>query len=400
MKAVDCGRSGRRIMRKKRNYLLDGRLKESLAKTMDWFGYNFIRPRQNLLIQKDSIHKILLIRLDHIGDLLMTTPALRALRITYPDAEIHMLVKESTSEVLKLNHNLDRIIIFNAPWTIAKGMRATMKESIRLVRRLRKENYDCVIDFRADPREALLSLFTDTPCRLGYGDRGGGFCFTHPGEYNLEDHEIKRALNLLSPLGVNSDSGRMDFIFSPDDLEKAETIIREAGIKTDSRIVGIHPGAASPFKRWTNEGFAELGDLLIEKGYRIILLGGPGDKDLIESITGRMKNPPFVACDMNLKGLGALISRFDCLVCNDSAPSHIAQAVDTPAVVLYGPTHDKITGPLDREKHAVIRNPVQCSPCWLPGTRFRCEYDLRCWKELKAQEVLTVVEDITGGIRS
>jgi len=379
-------------MKEKIKYLLNSPLKRFLATAGDWFGYKFIRPRQNFSIRKDAIHKILLIRLDHIGDLLMTTPALRALRTTYPNAEIHLLVKEAPSEVLKLNPNLNRIITFNAPWTIASGDKATMGETIRVVGRLRRERYDCVIGFRADPREALLSLFTGAPYRLGYGARGGGFCFTHRMEFNKEEHEIKRALSLLSPLGISSNSGRMDFIFSPDDRDKAEDILRKAGIKTDRKIVGIHPGAASPFKRWTSKGFAELGDLLMKKRYRVILLGAPGDKDLLQSITGRMKNPAPVACDMSLKVLSALVSRLDCLVCNDSAPSHIAQAVGTRAIILYGPTHDEVTGPLDRKKHTVGRNRVPCSPCWLPGTKFDCQHDFQCWKGLKAETVLNEIE--------
>ncbi|MEA1927559.1 MAG: glycosyltransferase family 9 protein, partial [Candidatus Auribacterota bacterium] len=379
---------GYRAMKEKRKYLIDSPIKKFLASAMDWFGYGIIRPKQNLHIRKDAIHKILLIRLDHIGDLLMTTPALRALRTTYPKAEIHLLVKEVTSEVLKLNLNLDRIITFNASWTIAKGKRAPRGETICLIGRLRKERYDCVIDFRADPREALLSLFTGAPYRLGYGGRGGGFCFTHPGEYNLEDHEIRRAINLLSPLEVTSDGDNMDFFFSTEDQDEADAIIRKAGIKPGGKLAGIHPGAASPFKRWTEEGFAELGDLLIEDGYQVLLLGAPGDRNLLESITGQMKNSSVVVSDINLKVLGALINYLDFLVCNDSAPSHIAQAVGTGAVVLYGPTHDEVTGPLDREKNQVVRNLVPCAPCWLPGTEFECRYELRCWKKLEAEMVM------------
>ena len=377
-------------MKEKRKYILDSPFKRFLAGTGDWFGYNFLRPQQNNLIQKDAIHKILLIRLDHIGDILMTTPALRALRTAYPKAEIHLLVKEVTSEVLELNPNIDRIITFNAPWTIAKGKKATLGKIIHLISCLRKEKYDCVIDFRADPREALLSLFTGAPYRLGYGGRGGGFCFTHPGKYNPKEHEIHRAINLLSPLGVTSESDRMDFIFSPGDREKAGTILRNAGIKTDSKLAGIHPGAASPFKRWTEEGFAELGDLLLKNGYQVILLGAPGDKNLLESITNRMKNSATMLCDIDLRLLGAVIKQFDCLICNDSAPSHIAQAVGTRTVVLYGPTHDEVTGPLDREQNQVVRNPIPCAPCWLPGTRFNCRYDFQCWKGLRAEDIIFI----------
>ena len=383
-------------MKEKRKYLLDSPFKRFLARAVDWIGYSFIRPRHNLLIQKDAIHKILLIRLDHIGDLLMTTPALRALRTAYPKAEIHLLVKEVTSKVLELNPNLDRIITFNAPWTTTGPERAFWPKVARVIRSLRQERYDCVIDFRADPREALLSLFTGAPNRLGYGERGGGFCFTHLIDYDPEEHEIRQAINLLSPLEVNSNGDQMDFIFSSEDREMAETILRKAGIKPGSKLAGIHPGAASPFKRWTEEGFAGLGDILIEKGYQVMLLGAPGDKNLIASIAKQMKNLPAIVCDINLRVLGAVIKRLDCLICNDSAPSHIAQAVGTRAVVLYGPTHDKITGPLNRGIHTVARNPVSCAPCWRPGTRFGCEYDLQCWKGLRVEDVLKTVEEIIG----
>ena len=377
-------------LKNNRDYLLEGIFKTALASLIDTIGRALSRKRPGGPIDPKKLKKILLVRLDHIGDLLMTTPALRALRITYPNAEIHFLVKEVTSEVLKLNPNLDRIITFNAPWTIAKGKRATPGEIIRLISRLRKEKYDCVVDCRADLREALLSLFTGAPYRLGYGARGGGFCFTHPVEYNLEDHEIHRAINLLSPLKITSESDKMDFIFSADDHDEADTILREAGIKPGSKLAGIHPGAASPFKRWTEKGFAALGDMIIENGYQVIFLGGPGERDLLKSITGRMRNSTPVIDKMDLKVLGALISRLDCLICNDSAPSHIAQAVGTRAIVLYGPTHDAITGPVDREQNQVVRNPVPCAPCWLPGTRFWCKYDLQCWKGLGEERVMKI----------
>ncbi len=384
-------------MKDSKKYFLDGSINKLLAVAIDGVGYTLIRRHRGGPINKSNIRKILLIRLDHIGDVLMTSPAFRALRKACPEAEIHLLVKESTSEAVKLNPHLNRIITFNAPWTTTGTEKATAAETLRLVGRLRRERYDCVIDFRADLREALLALFTGAPCRLGYGARGGGFCFTHPLEYRREDHEIRRAINLLSPLEAASDGEKMDFIFSPSNREKAVTILCNTGIKTNSRIVGIHPGAASPYKRWTEEGFAHLGDLLIEGGYQVILMGAGVEKARLETIVRRMKTTPPIVCGVNLRVLGALISRLDCLVCNDSAPSHIAQAVRTRAIVLYGPTHDKVTGPLDREKNPVVRNPVPCSPCWLPGTKFGCKYDLQCWKGLEAGVVLKAIKD--GGSR-
>jgi len=380
-------------------YFLDGSFNKLLAVAIDKVGYPLLRHHRGGPINRSNIRKILLVRLDHLGDILMTTPAIRALRKSLPKAEIHLLVREDTLPAVELNPYLDRIITFNAPWTATGGNKATIKETLSLIGRLRRENYDCVVAFRADLREALLARFTGAPYRLGYGARGGGFCFTHLADYEPDEHEIRRAINLLRPLGVGADGEEMDFIFSPEDMEKGESLLRKAAVKSGSKTVGIHPGAASPSKRWTQEGFARLGDLLIEGGYQAIFLEAPGERGLIRSITGRMKNSPPVIRDMTLKVMGALIRRLDCLVCQNSAPSHIAQAVGTRAVVLYGPTHDAITGPVDRGRHTVVRNPVPCSPCWLPGRQFHCAYDLQCWKGLKPESVMEAIAVVPAGSR-
>lgn len=321
----------------------------------------------------------------------MTTPAIRALRQKYPRAEIDLLVRKVTYPAVELNPYLNRVIRLNAPWTTPKGDRASWGEVGRAAASLRRRGYDCVVDFRPDPREALLTRWIGAPLRIGYGARGGGFCFNRLFDFNPEEHEIRRAIDLLSPLGVVSSGDEMDLIISGKD--RVGYILKADGKKR----IGIHPGAASPFKRWTAAGFARLGDLLMEAGYRVVFLGE--DRGLLDGITGRMKNRPEVISDLKLRVLGAVIEKLDLLVGNDSAPVHIARAVGTRSIALYGPTHDEITGPLDREKQKVVRSPVPCAPCWLPGTEFHCPYNLRCWKELAAEEVMKEVAAAVEGSR-
>ncbi len=381
-------------MKYKMEYFLDSSLKKLMARAVDGAGYAVFRDQKNIPIDTNTVRKILLIRLDHIGDVLMTTPALRALRKAIPGAKIHLLVKDLTAPMVELTPYIDRIIRLNAPWTTTGPEKASWGEVARTVRSLRREKYDCVVDFRPDLREALLAYVTGSRIRIGYGARGGGFCFTHSLPYSPHAHEISRALNLLSPLGISADGNEMDLFLSPEDKEKADRLYPPGGGESQTITVGIHPGAASPFKRWTEKSFSLLGDLLADRGYRVILLSAEEDRPLLAGIETRVKRKPVVILPGGLRVLAALINRLDCLVCNDSAPSHIAQAVGTPAVVLYGPTHDAVTGPLDRERNRVVRNPVSCAPCWLPGSRFSCTYDLRCWEGLGAEEVVKEVESL------
>ncbi len=383
-------------MKRQSEYLLKDPGKKFLARATDWVGYALLRPRQGDTIDPAQIRNILLVRLDHIGDLLMTTPAIRALRKVYPTAGIHLLTKSSNREAVELNPYLDQIITFDSPWTIARGKKAGLGEILKTALRLRKAAYDCAIGFRPDLREALLIAATGADFRIGYGERGGGFCFTHPVLFDPGRHEILQALDLLSPLGVDPDGVEMDFFLSPGNRESARCFLAGIDHKPGQKLVGIHPGAASPFKRWEAASFSRLGDLLIREGCRIILFGGPEDRSLLETIAEEMWTEPAAVYPAGVRDLAALIGNLDCLVGNDSAAGHIAQAVGTRAIVLYGPTHDRITGPLDRGKHSVIRHPVPCSPCWLPGTRFHCPHDFRCWKRLTPETAARHIIAVLG----
>ena len=385
--------------RRGRDYLLEGPLKRRLVILADGLGRFFVRCGRKGPIDRAALNKILLIRLDHIGDVLMTTPALRALRRTYPHAEIHILVKELTAPVLSGNPHHDGLIVFNSPWTIAEGKKAPYSEIFPLVFRLRREGYDCVIDFRADLREALMSLIIGAPCRVGYGARGGGFCFTREAEYDSYRHDIRKNLGLIGILGARGDGEKMDIFLSDEDEKEASRILAEAGFGPGLKTAGIHPGAASPYKQWGEEGFARICDLLAQDGYRVILLGAGAERALLEEIKGKSGSAPALIAGLNLKVLSALIRRLDLLVCHDTAPSHIAQAVGTKSVVLFGPTDENITGPLDRKRHRVVCGQVACRPCWRPGMKFHCPYDLRCWKELSAEMVVSAIREVENGSR-
>ncbi len=327
----------------------------------------------------------------------MTTPAIRALRRSFPSARIDVLAKEETAPVLRGNPHLDRVIAFNAPWTTARGRKATAFETLCLARSLRRERYDSVVAFRADPREALLARATGAPVRLGSGGRGGGFCFTHLFPLDPRQHEIEKCLSLLGGLGVRGEGDKMDIFPSREDEIAADGLWRGMGGGEGTRWAGLHPGAASPRKRWPPAAFARLGVLLAAEGFRILLLGGEGDGGLLEEVASRMGGAPPRLAPPSLGLLAALIRRLEVLVCNDTAPSHVAQATGTRSVVVYGPTFEAVTGPRDRARHAVARRPFPCAPCWLPGTRFRCDYDLRCLKQLEPERVIAAVLRVTKG---
>ena len=377
-------------------YIFTERWKKKAAGALDAAGAFLLPSRRGGRIDPARLHKFLLLRLDHIGDLIMTTPAIRALRRSFPSARIDVLAKEETAPVLRGNPHLDRVIAFNAPWTTARGRKATAFETLCLARSLRRERYDSVVAFRADPREALLARATGAPVRLGNGGRGGGFCFTHLVPSEGMRHEIVRCLSVLAALRVASAGDKMDIFTTEEEETTADGLLRALGAAGERGWAGIHPGAASPRKRWPPGAFARLGRLLAAEGFRVLLLGGEGDGGLLEEVAARMGGAPPRLAPPSLGLLAALIRRLEVLVCNDTAPSHVAQATGTRSVVVYGPTFEAVTGPRDRARHAVARRPFPCAPCWLPGTRFRCDYDLRCLQQLEPETVMERVHEITN----
>ncbi len=277
--------------------------------------------------------KILCIRIDHIGDVLLTTPAFRALRKRFPKARIDVLVRSFSKDILTGNKNVDRILTFDFPWLGLHGKTASRAETKRFIERLRKEDYDVAIDFHADPRNILLAAKV-AKYRVGYGIRGLGFLLNKVAQFR-RGHQIQHNLDLVRALGADS-SAKMEL-----SIPAAATKRAHAMLKNAKNVVGITPATGRKPKYWLNDRWAAVADALVEKyGVKIALTGGKGDQKDIDAIIAQMQHTDAIinlAGKTSLKELGAVIKQYKLFVSPDTGPAHMARALNVPLLELFGP---------------------------------------------------------------
>jgi lipopolysaccharide heptosyltransferase II len=278
--------------------------------------------------------KILLIRLEHIGDVLLTTPAFRALRRRFPKARIDVLVRDFSAPILKNNRNVDKVIIWNAPWLSLIGKHSSWASALRMIRTLCRNRYDLAIDFHGDPRTIVLASMV-AHYRIGFGARGFGFLLNRVLPY-CRQHVIDRNLSLAKALGADTRDRRMELQLTAQDTRFAQSVLKPFRGK---RVVCISPGSGRDEKKWLNSRWAQVADTLIGKyGMRIVLTGSKREAPLIDDIISRIQHADSV---LNLCGktslaqLAAIVHHCALVLSPDSGTMHIARAMNTPLIGLF-----------------------------------------------------------------
>ena len=326
--------------------------------------------------------RILLIRFGSLGDVVLTTPAIRAVREAFPSAYIVMLVGDRSADIISANPHLDEVIAF----------RREIKrpsEIQRVAALLRERDLDISVDMQRKFRSSLLAYLSRAALRIGYHRPGGVLCTVRiPDSENK--HAIDRNLDLLKPLGITGADREPEMFLSHDDRDYADRTFRSRGLTSKFPIVGIFPGAGWRHKCWPAERFAAICDLAVEKhNAEVVIFGGPGEADIVDSIAQGMRASPVLMKDrMTLRQLGAMIERCDLLLSNDTGPMHISVAVKTATIGLFGPGNHVKFRPIG-EKHALIRKDVPCSPC--KQFTNKCK-DNVCMKLITVDEVWETVD--------
>lgn len=332
-------------------------------------------------LDHNKIQKILVRGPNWIGDAVMCTPALSALRSGFPHAQITLLVNATIAELLKNNPHLDRIWVYDK----AGGHHGLMGK-VRLSQELSRESFDLAVLFQNAFEAALLTKLAKIPIRYGYSTDGRGFLLTHHAPLPKGTcHQTEYYLHLLTPLGITDGSKRLWLVTTDGENEAARQSIRSHGIDDDEQLVGINPGATyGTAKRWSTERYARLADQLMESPKaRILIFGGPGEEDLGHAISSQMRHPALVLTGrLKVRELMAMIRQCDLFLTNDSGPMHIAAAFEIPLVAIFGPTDPQTTSPLG-EKSLLLRKQVDCSPCLLR----ECPIDHRCMTRMTVEEV-------------
>ncbi len=325
---------------------------------------------------------ILLIKPGAVGDLLQLTPAIRALARRYPETKISLLVGSAAAATMFLhNSHIHETIVFDR-----KGAHRSPAGFFRLWKRLRAARYDLVVNFQRSNVKAWLLASAAFPCKLLVYRKARGRTV----------HAVVNHLETLAPLGIIPEECDLDLALScgPEEKAYAEALFRDEGFSGGRIIVALNPGASNRIKCWSPERFAILADsLIVELGAGIVLVGGGNERDLAERILAGMSHAPLdLIGKTTLLQLGAVLDRCDVLVSGDTGPLHMATAVKTPVVALFGAIDPDRTGPVG-EGHRIIRHDeLPCVPCVARSCRNRI--DLECMDRITPTEVFDTIVDM------
>ncbi len=337
--------------------------------------------------------KILVRSTNWIGDAVMTTPAVRTIRENFPESEITMLVHPWVSDVFRYSPRVDRLLLYDK-----KGRHKGIQGMLQLAGELRRETFDCVILLQNAFEAALITLAAGIPVRGGYTTDGRGLLLTHGvqkiNELNKK-HEVNYYQRIMLGLGFKTAPNELELFIPGDQVENARRRLEALTGKAKGSfpLIGFNPGAAfGPAKRWPADKFAELAVLLSSQtDARILLFGSPADKETAAAIIRGAGAASSRIIDLTgattLIEAMALIGECDVFVTNDSGPMHVAAALRTPLVAIFGSTDHIATGPFS-DNAMVIRKPLACSPC----KKSQCpEKHFRCMKLITADEVAAAV---------
>lgn len=344
-----------------------------------------------------AVKKILAVRIDHLGDVLMTRPALQLLRGLYPGVQIHLMTSPEAARLLKDDPCVDNILTFEKNW-FTRGGRffEIIQGAFRMCRELRAQSYDAAIEFRGDFRTILLLALAGLPFRVGYGITGGGFLLHRSTPYPWSSHQVEaniRLLEVLNPAVSKEDIFVPKLKVSEDRDSYYKKMLREGNPSLP--VLVIHPGAGYPSKQWPDEKFAQLAQRLTrEKIARIVFIGTADEKK-----DSRCSLRPEDGIDLRgktpLEDLPALLAHCDLYLGNDSGPAHLAAAQGVRVLSLFSGTNDADLWRPWGERVTLIQHKVPCSPCEAKICPL-AHHD--CMRKISVEEVYqTIMEKLNEG---
>ena len=325
--------------------------------------------------------KILLIRLSSLGDIVLTTPAIRAVRAHFADAYIAMLVGKQSADVLRENPHLDEIITFDR---LAKNK--DTHEMLRTARVLRERKFTLAIDLQRKFRTELLMYFSGAAARVGKGK----LCNVRVPERGNK-HATAHYFDLLHAVGIPAEDQKLELFLAEPERVDASQRFDAAGVTQPGLKVGVFPGAGWKLREWMPDRFAAIGDRLVRHfNAEVLIFGGQKEAELVYRVANLMaaRAVPF-AGNLQVRELAACIEKCDLFLTNDTGPMHIAAAVGTPTVSLFGPGNHIRFQPLGG-LHQIIRHDVPCSPC--KQFTDKCKDNI-CMKKITVDEVWQSISD-------
>lgn len=350
----------------------------------------------------ETAKNILCVRLDALGDVLMTTPAVRALKESGRGRRVTMLASTVGSEAAVLVPEIDHCMIYDAPWVKAAAHRATSQADQAAIQRLRQGRFDAAVIFTVYSQNplpaALLCYLADIPLRLAHCRENPYQLLTHHvpeiEPERIIRHEVRRQLDLVAAVGSRTRDEAIRLRVPQGAREFAREALRSAGVATERPWLVVHPGASAPSRRYPADSYACVARALaLEDGMQVVFTGGSGETELVDYVRDRMGAVSHsLAGRLSLPEFAALLSLSPMLLSNNTGPIHIASAVGTPVVDLYALTNPQHT-PWG-VPHRLLFHDVGCKYCYksvCPEGHHNClrlvspEQVVRACRELMAE---------------
>ena len=332
--------------------------------------------------------KILVTFLMHLGDLTLTTPFIHALRNAAPDTHITFLADEKLKDVVLHNPYLDEVITIDK-----KGRDNSLLALVACARKLSRMDFDVLINLHPNERCSFICALTKAKVRAGTTHalfKPFWDVFT---PLNRKIHAADMYLNVLEQLGVTEIKHNGLEIFPCEEhIKQAENFWRENGVFGSDKLIGFNIGSAVVTKRWAPERFAQVADILAEKGYKPVFFGGTMDEEMVQAAVRKMHTIPVVATGAFTIGtLAAAMRRCSLIITNDSGPMHVAISQKVPIVAMYGPSSPKLYGPYTEDAIIVTAQPP-CLGCAF-GMKHKCD-DMQCMTRLTVEQVVQAAEQM------
>jgi 3-deoxy-D-manno-octulosonic-acid transferase/heptosyltransferase-1 len=345
--------------------------------------------------------KILIVKLSAIGDVIHTLPALTSLRRQYPDAQIDWLVEDAAADLVQGHAALSRALVWRRREFVkllkAGRLSSAARLFLSLLLEVRDTRYDLILDFQALLKSSLWIFLARGRRKAGFGqgmehsEKSPLFLNVRVPAVSMEVHALDRELMLLQALGIPGSQAFYDLPVDEKDEEAAQRLLALSGLRSNQPFVAINPVAKWPTKLWAAERFRELAERLLKSGFQVVFTGSKEDRPLIDEITGALGSSVMrLDGQTTLKVLSAIYRSASVVVSTDTGPMHLAAAVGTPVVALFGPTAPWRTGPYG-ERHVVLRAEVSCSPCFGRSCKTTEFEPMACMNRITVEQVVEAV---------
>ena len=353
-------------------------------------------------IDFSTIRRVLIVKLRHHGDVLLTSPVFQVLKNHYPHLDIDALVYKDTEEMLSLHPSIDQLHTIDRRWKTL-GLSVQLTEELRLLNKLKRRSYDLLIHLTEHQRGLIIKQYCRIPKAVSasYPRRNNAlwhqtFKYRYPMYYWGKRHRVEQHLDALRRVGIQPTGNERQLVLEvgKEARKKINSIMDRGGVAAD-KYVHIHPTSRWFFKTWDHERFARVIDRLAAEGKKVVLTSSPDKQELlmIDAILAKTKSEPINLCGkLNLKELAGVIESANVFLGVDSVPMHMAAALNTPVVALFGPSNPLEWGPWCAKKIILTSDLFPCRPCGNDGCGGGKKSE--CLYELTVEQVMVALEKV------